>query len=48
LSRYYVQEGTARPIEEALDRRQRVQMEIAVTPSGRSRIRRVVLVDGGS
>jgi hypothetical protein len=47
LSRYYVQEGTARPIEEALDRRQRVQMEIAVTPSGRSRIRRV-LVDGGS
>ena len=45
LSRYYVQEGTAKSIEEALDRRQLVQMEIAVTPSGRSRIRRV-LVDG--
>lgn len=47
LSRYYVQESTAKPIEDALDRRQRVQMEIAVTPSGRSRIRRV-LIDGRS
>ena len=45
LSRYYMQEGTAGPVEDALRRQRRVQMELAVTPSGRARIRHV-LVDG--
>jgi hypothetical protein len=45
LSRYYLQEGTAGPVEDALRRQRRVQMEIAVTPSGRARIRQL-LVDG--
>jgi hypothetical protein len=45
VSRYYMQEGTAGPVEEALRRQRRVQMELAVTPSGRARIRHV-LVDG--
>jgi hypothetical protein len=45
LSRYYVQEGTAKPIEDALTQHKQVQMQVAVTSSGRARIRRVI-VDG--
>jgi uncharacterized membrane-anchored protein len=45
VSRYYMQEGKAGPVDEALRRQRRVQMELAVTPSGRARIRHV-LVDG--
>jgi uncharacterized membrane-anchored protein len=45
LDRYFMQEGTAGPVEDALRNRQRVQMEVAVTDAGRSRIRRL-LVNG--
>jgi len=45
LDRYFMQEGTAMPVEEALADRRRVQIEIAVADSGRARIRRL-LVDG--
>jgi len=45
LDSYFMQEGTAKPVEEALRARRRVQMEIAVATSGRARIRRL-LVDG--
>ena len=45
LDRYYMQEGTARPVEDAVRQNKHVQMEIAVAASGRARIRRL-LVDG--
>jgi uncharacterized membrane-anchored protein len=45
LDAYYMQEGTAKPVEDALRNRRKVQMEIAVANSGRARIRRL-LVDG--
>ena len=45
LDRYFMQEGTAKPVEDALRARQRVQMEIAVASSGHARIRQL-LVDG--
>ena len=45
LDSYFMQEGTAKPIEDALRQRRRVQMEIAVASSGHARIRRL-LVDG--
>jgi uncharacterized membrane-anchored protein len=47
LDRYFMQEGTAKPVEDALRTRRRVQMEIAVARSGHARIRRL-LVDGVS
>jgi uncharacterized membrane-anchored protein len=45
LDSYFMQEGTAKPVEDALRTRRRVQMEVAVTSSGHTRIRRL-LVDG--
>lgn len=45
LDSFYMQEGTAKPVEDALRMRRRVQMEVAVTSSGYARIRRL-LVDG--
>jgi uncharacterized membrane-anchored protein len=45
LDSYFMQEGTAKPVEGALRMRRRVQMEVAVTPSGHARIRRL-LIDG--
>ena len=45
MSKYYMEEGKAAPVEDALKQQRRVQMELAVTPSGRARIRHV-LVDG--
>jgi uncharacterized membrane-anchored protein len=42
---YFMQEGTAKPVEDALRNGRKVQMEIAVADTGRARIRRV-LVDG--
>ena len=45
LDTYFMQEGTARPVEDALRARRRVQMDVAVTSSGHARIRRL-LVDG--
>jgi uncharacterized membrane-anchored protein len=45
LDSYFMQEGTAKPVEDALRMRRRVQMEVAVTAAGHARIRRL-LVDG--
>ena len=45
LDSYFMQEGTAKPVEDALRNGRKVQMEIAVADTGRARIRRV-LVDG--
>lgn len=45
LDSFFMQEGTAKPVEDALRLRKRVQMEIAVASSGHARIRRL-LVDG--
>jgi hypothetical protein len=45
LDRFFMQEGSARPVEDAIRERKRVQMEVAVTSSGDSRIRRL-LIDG--
>lgn len=45
LDSFFMQEGTAKPVEDALRMRRRVQMEVAVTSSGHARIRRL-LVDG--
>jgi len=45
LDRFYMQEGTARPVEDAIRMKKRVQMEVAVASSGRARIRRL-LIDG--
>jgi uncharacterized membrane-anchored protein len=45
LDSYFMQEGTAKPVEDALRARRRVQMEVAITSSGHARIRRL-LVDG--
>ncbi len=47
LDTYFMQEGTARPVEEALRARRREQMDVAVTSSGHARIRRL-LVDGAA
>ena len=43
LDRYYMQEGTARPVEDAIRDHKTVQMEIAVAASGRARIRRLLV-----
>jgi uncharacterized membrane-anchored protein len=45
LDAFYMQEGTARPVEHALVEGRHVQMEVAVASSGRARIR-MLLVDG--
>ena len=45
LDNYFVEEGTAKPVEDALRAGRRIQMEIAVASSGHARIRRL-LVDG--
>jgi uncharacterized membrane-anchored protein len=45
LDSYFMQEGSARPVENAMRERKRVQMEIAVAASGHARIRRL-LIDG--
>lgn len=45
LDAYYMQEGTARPVEDALRAGRLVQIEVAVASSGKSRIRSL-LVDG--
>lgn len=45
LDAYYMQEGTAKPVQDALSAGRLVQMQIAVAPSGRARIR-TLLVDG--
>ena len=45
LDSFFMQEGTAKPVEDALRQRRRVQMQIAVASSGHARIRRL-LVDG--
>jgi uncharacterized membrane-anchored protein len=45
LDAFYMQEGTAAPVERALVEGRLVQMQVAVASSGRSRIR-TLLVDG--
>ena len=45
LDRYFVQEKTGKRVEDALAYRRRVDIEVAVTESGRTRIRRL-LIDG--
>lgn len=45
LDAFYMQEGTARPVERALLDGRLVQMQVAVASSGRARIR-MLLVDG--
>jgi uncharacterized membrane-anchored protein len=45
LDSYFMQEGTAKPVEDALRQRRHVQMQIAIASSGHARIRRL-LVDG--
>jgi hypothetical protein len=45
LDSFFMQEGTAKPVENALRQRRRVQMQIAIASSGHARIRRLV-VDG--
>ena len=45
LDAFYMQEGTAAPVERALAERRLVQMQVAVAASGRARIR-TLLVDG--
>jgi hypothetical protein len=45
LDSFFMEEGTAKPVEDALRTRRRVQMEVAVASSGHARIRRL-LVDG--
>ena len=45
LDSYFMQEGTARSVEDAMRERKRVQMEVAVAASGHARIRRL-LIDG--
>lgn len=45
LDPYYVPEGTASHIAEAIQQRRQVEMEVAVAASGRPRIRRL-LIDG--
>jgi hypothetical protein len=39
LDAFYMQEGTARPVEQAMREGRRVQMEVAIAASGRARIR---------
>ena len=45
IDSYFMQQGTAEPVETALRQRRRVQMEIAIASSGHARIRRLI-VDG--
>jgi uncharacterized membrane-anchored protein len=45
LDAFYMQEGKARPIEDAIRRGRNVQMEVAVASSGQARIR-ALLLDG--
>ena len=45
LDSYFMQEGAARTVEDAMRERKRVQMEVAVAASGHARIRRL-LIDG--
>jgi uncharacterized membrane-anchored protein len=45
LDSYFMQEGTAKTVEDAMRERKPVQMEIAVAASGHARIRRL-LIDG--
>lgn len=45
LDAFYMQQGRAREVEEALRQGRRVQMQVAVTSSGRARIRHL-LIDG--
>ena len=45
LDAFYMQEGTARPVEDAMRSGRRVQMEVAIAKSGQARIR-ALLVDG--
>jgi uncharacterized membrane-anchored protein len=45
LDSFFMQEGTAKPVANALRQRRRVQMQIAIASSGHARIRRLV-VDG--
>ena len=45
LGAFYLQEGTARPVEDALRPGARVQVEVAIAKSGQARIR-ALLVDG--
>jgi uncharacterized membrane-anchored protein len=45
LDAFYMQEGTAKPVQDALAAGRTVQMQVAIASSGRSRIR-TVLVEG--
>lgn len=45
LDAFYVQEGTAKPVEQAFVEGRLVQMEVAVASSGRARIR-TIRIDG--
>jgi uncharacterized membrane-anchored protein len=45
LDAFYMQEGTARPVEDAIRANRNVQMEVAIAASGRARIRNL-LIDG--
>ena len=45
LDSYFMQEGKARLVEDALRQRRRVQMQVAIASSGHARIQRL-LVDG--
>jgi uncharacterized membrane-anchored protein len=43
LDAFFMQEGTAKRVEDALRQRRRVQMQIAIAKSGHARIRRLVV-----
>jgi hypothetical protein len=45
LEAFFMEEGAARPVEEAIRRGQRVQMEVAIAADGRARIRNLI-IDG--
>jgi uncharacterized membrane-anchored protein len=45
LDAFFMQEGTARPVEDAMRSGRPVQMEVAIASSGRARIRNLI-VDG--
>ena len=43
LDAFFMQEGTARPIEDAIRAGRNVQMDVAIAASGRARIRNLVV-----
>ncbi len=43
LDSFFMQEGKAKPVEDALRQRRRVQMQVAIASSGHARIRRLLV-----